>query len=195
MSDIIDQLVGIEPGSLLDSLRARRPDARTHAQASYTALFTPVTAGGVTAVERFAVATFVVGIQGQADIAGFYAAGLAEAGASDSLQAAIQSAIAAGMTTGPYGDYPAGPLSAENAEGPIFHADATAIGARLAAAFGHAHMLVFHPRDSAPDMLQALLDAGWSTTDIVTLSQLVSFLCFQIRVIAGLRIFSSELAA
>ena len=43
-------------------------------------------------------------------------------------------------------------------------------------------MLVFHPRDAAPASLQALLDAGWSATDIVTLSQLVAFLSFQIRV-------------
>ena len=35
--------------------------------------------------------------------------------------------------------------------------------------------------------LQALLDAGWSTPEIVTLSQLVAFLTFQIRVAAGLR--------
>jgi len=46
---------------------------------------------------------------------------------------------------------------------------------------------VFHPRDAAPAALQALLDAGWSTTDIVTLSQIAAFLSFQIRVVAGLR--------
>ena len=38
-----------------------------------------------------------------------------------------------------------------------------------------------------PAALQALLDAGWSTTDIVTLSQIAAFLSFQIRVVAGLR--------
>jgi uncharacterized protein YciW len=48
-------------------------------------------------------------------------------------------------------------------------------------------MLVFHPRDSAPPSLQAMLDAGWSVTDIVTLSQLVSFLAFQIRMVTGLK--------
>jgi uncharacterized protein YciW len=37
-----------------------------------------------------------------------------------------------------------------------------------------------------PTALQALLDAGWSTTGIVTLSQIVAFLFFQIRVVAGL---------
>jgi uncharacterized protein YciW len=35
------------------------------------------------------------------------------------------------------------------------------------------------------------LDAGWSTTDIVTLSQIIAFLLFQIRVAAGLRILAT----
>jgi uncharacterized protein YciW len=48
-------------------------------------------------------------------------------------------------------------------------------------------MLVFHPRDAGPPDLQALLDAGWSTTEIVTLSQIVAFLAFQVRVVIGLR--------
>ena len=60
------------------------------------------------------------------------------------------------------------------------------LGKRLSAALVHTHMLVFHPRDAAPEALQALLDAGLSTTAIVTLSQLVAFLSFQIRVVVGL---------
>ena len=40
-TDVIDALVGIAPGSPLDAIRARRPEARTHAQASYAALFAP----------------------------------------------------------------------------------------------------------------------------------------------------------
>jgi uncharacterized protein YciW len=51
-------------------------------------------------------------------------------------------------------------------------------------------MLVFHPRDACPASLQALRDAGWLKTDIVTLSQLVAILAFQIRAIAGLRALS-----
>jgi uncharacterized protein YciW len=35
-----------------------------------------------------------------------------------------------------------------------------------------------------------LLDAGWSTTGIVTLSQIAAFLSFQIRVVAGLRVLA-----
>ena len=58
---------------------------------------------------------------------------------------------------------------------------------RLTAALQHAHLLVFRPRDASAAALQQLLSAGWLTTDIVTLAQLVSFLSFQIRLIVGLR--------
>jgi CMD domain protein len=61
------------------------------------------------------------------------------------------------------------------------------LGERLSVALAHAHLLVFHPRDASPAALQSLLDAGWSSTEIVTLSQLVAFLAFQIRVVTGLR--------
>ena len=60
------------------------------------------------------------------------------------------------------------------------------LGARLSAVLEHAHLMVFHPRDASPAALRSLLDAGWTTTDIVTLSQLVAFLSFQIRVVTGL---------
>jgi uncharacterized protein YciW len=53
-------------------------------------------------------------------------------------------------------------------------------------------MLVFHPRDAAPAALQSLLDAGWSTTDVVTISQIVAFLSFQIRVVTGLRVLAGR---
>jgi uncharacterized protein YciW len=53
-------------------------------------------------------------------------------------------------------------------------------------------MLVFHPRDANGAALQALLDAGWSNTGIVTLSQLVAFLAFQIRAAAGLRVLAAS---
>ena len=192
-TDVIDTLAGIEPGSALDAIRHRRPEARNQAQASYRALFAPEDLGGVTVTERFAVGAFVTGLHGSAETASFYAAGLAASGGSPELRRAIDTAIAAAEavdTRGPYGSYPAGPLSREDTAGPIHHVAAEtrhALGSRLAATFDHMHLLVFHPRDAAPAALQALLDAGWSTTDIVTLSQIAAFLSFQIRVVAGLR--------
>jgi CMD domain protein len=192
-ADVIDTLVGITPGSVLDAIRARRPDARDQAQASYRALFAPEIPGEVTAVERFAVAAFVTGLHGAAETMAFYAARLAASGAPVELRRAIDGAIAAAKGQGPYGSYPAGPLSREDTTGPPHRVAAEtrrALGSRLAAAFDHMHLLVFHPRDAAPAALQVLLDAGWSTTDIVTLSQIAAFLSFQIRVVAGLRVLA-----
>jgi CMD domain protein len=189
-ADVIDALVGITPGSPLSAIRARRLEARAHAQATYRALFAPDTPSNVTAQERSAVGGFVAGLHGATAIATYYAARLAESGAPAALREAIDAAIAEARTSGPYGRYPAGPLSREDTAGASYRVGAATrrtLGPRLAAAFEHAHMLVFHPRDATPAALQALLDAGWSTTDIVTLSQIVAFLSFQIRVVTGLR--------
>jgi CMD domain protein len=195
VADVIDTLADIAPGSPLDKARVRRTVAREQAQASYLSLFKPKSLGGVSAQERYAVATFVAGLHGQAQAEAFYGAGLGEAGGSAVLKAAIALAVAAGKTQGPYGAYPKGPLSVEDTTGLIYRVAADVgltLGRRLVAAFEHTHMLVFHPRDADATSLQALLDAGWSTTDVVTLSQLVAFLSFQIRVVSGLRVLATK---
>ena len=188
--DVIDTLVGIAAGAALDAIRRRRPAARAQAQASYRALFAPELVSGVSVTERFAVAAFVTGLSGDPATTAFYAAGLAASGAPEGLCEALHSAIAEARGGGPYGAYPAGPLSREDAAGPTYRVAPEirpALGPRLAAACEHMHLLVLHPRDAAPAALQALLDAGWSTTDIVTLSQIAAFVSFQSRVVAGLR--------
>jgi alkylhydroperoxidase domain protein/CMD domain protein len=198
--DTIDHLAGITPGSALDSLRARRPESRAQAQAAFHQLFHPADAGAVTPHERWAVAHFVAGLHRDPAATAFYAAGLAATGPGVSagaatptppaLHDAVHAAIAEAAATGPWGRYPEGPLSAEDTPGPTWHCSAApraALGKRLAAALEHAHLLVFHPRDADPAALQALAAAGWSADAIVTLSQLVSFLAFQIRLAAGLR--------
>lgn len=192
-SDVIDLLAGIEPGSPLHDIRNQRAQARENAQKSYLALFEPEVPGDVTALERYAVATFVAGLHRQPVVADFYAAGLNRL-AQPGLAEAVTTEISRGTAQGPYGRYPEGPLSVEDAEGPdygVTPGNRPVLGGRLAAGLEHAHLLVFRPRDASPGALQRLLGAGWSTTDIVTLSQLVSFLTFQIRVIAGLRILAA----
>ena len=190
--DVIDTLSGIAPGSHLDGVRrTRRPVAREHAQKSYDSLFTPADFGGFGPLERFAVAVFIAGLHGQEAIKAFYAEKLRSSAATDATRAALDAEIAAAKTKGPYGAFPKGPLSKEDTKGPIHRVARDrleALGPRLAAALEHVHMLVFHPRDADARSLQSLLDAGWSTTEIVTLSQLVAFLSFQIRVVAGLKV-------
>jgi len=193
-TDVIDQLVGIAPGDALDALRDQRPNARANAQASYDALFHSDEREEVGQRERLAVAYWTVALS-QSPTASHYRDLLAAEDAD--LLAALEAALPGALTEGPYGDYPAGPLTVENVAGLVWAPDAAlsaAAGGRLAAALAHTHLLVYRPRDSSADALQALLDAGWSTTGIVTLSQLVAFLSFQLRVVAGLTVLKGELA-
>jgi CMD domain protein len=188
--DVIDLLVGIKKGSRLDAIRAQRPEARENAQKSYLALFAPKFPSDVTSEERCAVATFVAGLHRDAEILAFYRGGLARQPLRSGVAETIDAEIASCAAEGPFGRYPKGPLSVEDAAGPLYRVAEPSrriLGPRLGAALEHAYLLVFHPRDASPTALQALLDAGWSTTEVVTLSQLVSFLSFQIRVIVGLR--------
>lgn len=193
-TDVIDQLVGIAPGDALDALRDQRPNARANAQASYDALFHSDEREEVGQRERLAVAYWTV-VLSQSPTASHYRDLLAAEDAD--LLAALEVAVPGALTEGPYGDYPAGPLTVENVAGLVWTPDvalSAAVGERLAAALAHTHLLVYRPRDSSADALQALLDAGWSTTGIVTLSQLVAFLSFQLRVVAGLTVLKGELA-
>jgi len=195
--DIIDTLAGIKPGSALDAIRAKRLQARDNAQKSYLSLFEPIDAGDVSLLERAAVAAFVTGLHGESPVATFYREKLAATAGGAALLGAVDAEIARGKTSGPYGSFPAGPLSIENAAGLIYRVSASnksALGVRLVSALEHAHLLVFRPRDAASTDMKALLAAGWSNTGIVTFSQLVAFLSFQVRVVSGLRTLAAATA-
>ena len=193
MPDLIDTLVGIAPGSRLDALRAQRPVARADAQATYDGLITaPSDLTRASAVERAAIGYWVAALSQATDLAEHYA------GLLSGLDPAVLAALAAvptATTTGPHGSYPPGPLSAEDDDGPHWTAPddlCSALGDRLAAALEHAHLLTSRPRDASPDALQALLDAGWTTDGVVTVSQLVAFTHFQLRVVAGLIVLKED---
>ncbi len=193
--DIIDLLAGIEAGSKLDSIRGKRVQARENAQKSYLALFDPADLGDFPARERYAVAAFVAGLHGKSNVAGFYLSKCAKPAEGPDLVEQLTAEIDLGKTSGPYGAFPIGLLSIENKAGLIYHvaSDRRRIfGNKLAAALEHAHLLVFRPRDAAPKDMQRLIDAGWTATSIVTLSQLVAFLSFQIRSVVGLRVLGAS---
>jgi CMD domain protein len=180
----------------LDGIRARRLQARENAQKSYVALFEPVDFGDVAVAERYAVAAFVAGVHDEPAAASFYLARLAEVADRLELVETLEAEIERAKTQGPYGAFPAGPLSVEDEVGLIYRVAGDGqrvLGARLAAALDHAHLLIFHPRDARSAAMQALLEAGWSSTAIVTLSQLVAFLSFQVRSVAGLRTLGASL--
>ena len=190
-TDIVDQIAGVTPQ--LDALRRRRPVTREQLQASFEALFQPVSSEHVSQVERELVAAFATRLAGDADATGtFYAD---RALAADPARAAVVIAEAAdSAVSGPFGLYTEEGLQHENVDGERYRPSAAAteaLGERLAAALAHTHLLVFRPREASASDIEALLDAGWSADGIVTLSQLVSFLAFQQRVVTGLRVLGA----
>ncbi|WP_136055634.1 CMD domain protein [Microbacterium sp. K24] len=185
--DIADQIVGVTPA--LDALRRRRPVTREQLQASFDALFHPVSDEHVSQAERELIAAFATRLAGSSDATGtFYAD---RALAADPRRAAVVLAEAAeAAVEGPFGAYTEAGLQQENTDGERYtpsDAAAQALGDRLAAALAHTHLLVFRPREASGSDISRLLEAGWSADGIITLSQLVSFLAFQQRVITGLR--------
>lgn len=188
VTDVIDSVLGVTAGDAIDTIRRSRDIARTHAQATYDALFTPVSDADFSLGERYAVASFVLGLHGETPLSPVY-----DAGVPQDLAPLVAAQVAAALRSGPYGVYREPGLAAESEPGEAFVADAV-LGERLAAAFTHAALLVYRPRESSPQALEALQAAGWSDDGIVTLSQLVSFLAFQVRVVAGLSVLAATQA-
>lgn len=189
--DIVDQIAGVTPG--LDALRRRRPVTREQLQASFDALFRPVSEEHASQAERELIAAFATRLAGSSDATGtFYAD---RALAADARRAAVVLAEASDAAVeGPFGTYAERGLQDESTEGERYvpsDAAAEALGDRLSAALAHTHLLMFRPREASAADISRLLDAGWSADGIITLSQLVSFLAFQQRVITGLRVLAA----
>lgn len=187
-SDVLDTVLGVEPGDRLDQLRRQRLQARDNAQLAYEAIFVPVEEAEFPVAHRFAVAQLVADLHGFGPLAEYYRARLAETG-GDELAGLVSDLADDVGTTGPYGRFKEAGLQGRNTEGLRVELDAAqreALGDKLAAALEHTHAMVYRPRETSPELLERLSAAGWDATGIVTLSQLVAFLAFQIRLAAGL---------
>ena len=195
--DIIDELAGVAPGGRVDTLRRARPETRAQSQASYDALFAPIDDAEASLGERRLVAAFVTRLAADEATARHYSA-LRRTRRIRRWRPRSPERRRPPPRPVPSGSTPRPGSQAENTDGPRYRAsDAVRdqLGARLAAALEHAHLLVYRPREASRDAIQALVDAGWSADGIVTLSQLVAFLSFQQRVVSGLRVLSEEIAA
>jgi alkylhydroperoxidase domain protein/CMD domain protein len=159
VTDVIAELSGIQPGSVLAELRAQRPEAMTHAQGSYAALFDPTEVRGLSRAERLAVALRVATLHNATAAAAHYRRRLIGLATNLMVIAAAE---------GDAGAQPGSP--------------------RLQALLQHADLLSTRPSQAGPENLQALADVGLTTQAIVTLSQTIAFVGFQVRVIAILQL-------
>lgn len=187
--DVLAALGAIPAGSALEALRDLRPTARRDAQLTYELLFHPAEDAPVPVVDRLAVAVFVAGLHRHDPAIAHYREMLRESGTDTDLRAAVYLETTAAAAAGPAGTYREPGLAPESVPLPLFRVSEesrSVLGERLSAGLEHARLLVLHPRDSRPELLEVLTAAGWDEDGIVTLSQLVAFLSYQIRAAVGL---------
>lgn len=152
--DMMNQLAGLAPTSALAAVRALRPDVVRHSQGSYDTLIAPPVATGLTLVERALVALRVAVLTDSQPLITHYQQRLGELGVSASMLATVTE-----------------------------RAGTTAHDLRTAAIIRHVDLLTRAPGQATPAALQQLQAAGLSGPEIVTLSQLIAFLSFQVRVL------------
>jgi len=161
--DVIDKLVGLQPGSATHALRHQREKVAAATQGSYDTLFDPALAD-IGLDERLLVALYACRLSGASDLMAHYRARLATV----TVDAEQLAAAAEGQPE----QLPAG---------------------RLRAMLNFARALTQRPVEGDKEVLQSLPAAGISTPAVVALSQLIAFISYQVRVVAGLK--ALELAA
>ncbi|MGN8062381.1 acyl-CoA thioester hydrolase/BAAT C-terminal domain-containing protein [Ralstonia sp. 22111] len=155
--DVVDQVAGLDDGSATQALRHAREKVATATQGSYDALF-DAALPGLTLGERLLVALYACRLTPAAELAEHYRARLANTPVdADVLQA-------------------------------VDHGNVDTLGdARLHAILTFTRTLVERPIEGDRDALLRLPAASLATADVVTLAQLIAFLSYQTRLVAGLR--------
>lgn len=156
-ADVVDHVAGLAAGSATHALRHQREKVAAATQGSYDALFDPALPG-LPLTERLLVALYAARLTPAPELVAHYAERLAAAGADAALVAA------AGQ-----GD-------------PASLADP-----RLRAILAFTRTLIENPVAGDEAALKALPAAGLATPDVVTLAQLIAFLSYQVRLVAGLK--------
>ena len=159
--DLLDTLVGIEHGSPLSDVRAQRSDITRFIQGNYNALLEPEDEAGVSRLERGLIAFRVAILEDSVPLTEHYRAYLAQLDAPAEIVTAAER------------DSLGNPLSP-----------------RTIALLTHVDRLTNRPDTAAQAHLTELQTHGLSAANIVTISQLIAFLSFQVRAIAGLQLLA-----
>lgn len=157
--DAINAILGAD-GRRVDALRRRKPELADQLQAYYRAVFEPDAdaAAALSLADRGLVAVRVASHTGSGAAADWYA-GIAAAAGADA-----EAISGARDVSRPWTE-----------------------PTRIAAAIRHADMLATRPVAAQPSHIAALKEAGFSPAGIMSLSQVVAFVSYQVRLIAGLR--------
>jgi CMD domain protein len=160
MTDVIDAVAGIAEGSRLFELRRQKPDLVRYSEGSHAVLLAPEDPSGVSLAERATIALRIAVLDDHAALAQHYRSRLAGVGGDAALVAAAERGAGAAATP------------------------------RLAAIIEHVDRLTTAPESATPAHLATLQAAGLRPRDIVTISQLIAFVSYQVRLLAGLRLLA-----
>lgn len=151
------RVAGVAVGSKLAGVVEGRADIMALTQATEAAVLTPRVAGGLSHVERAALACRMAHLNGEQHLAAHY----------DTLLSTFDDGIGRRIAD------------------PAFKGDSDQ---RLAALIRHVDLVTLAPRDASGDDIEALRQAGIAEADIVRLAELIAFINYQSRVVAGLRL-------
>ncbi len=163
--DVVNAILGVDEKSAIVALRNQKPSLVTELQEYYDAVFHPneESTAALSASDRYVIAVRSASFTGSEAVANWYADLATEAGVSTEVLASARDVTI--------------PWSGDS---------------KLDTAIRHADLLTTHPVDARPADLQALKDAGFSPAGIVSLSQTVAFVNYQLRLIAGLRALGGQ---
>jgi len=155
--DLIDTLVGLTPGDALYATRHARAKVVNATQASQELFFAPE-GDSIPLEDRLMVALHASLLSRSEPLAAHYRQALDEAQPDAQALAAIERGDISGLPD-----------------------------TRLKAMLAFTETLIMRPIEGDRNALQRLQAAGIATPDIVTLAQLIAYLSYQIRVVAGLK--------
>lgn len=158
--DVIDAILDVEPGSTIATLRAAKPVLAQQDQAYYRSIFEPTaeSAEQLPVKDRALVAIRVASHTGSQQVVAWYADLARQNGASADELLRVEDLTNTWSTP-----------------------------TTLGAAIRHADLLTTAPSTAAAGDLQALKEAGLSPAGIVSLSQTIAFVSYQLRLVAVLR--------
>ena len=156
--DLLNTLLGLQPDTLVAELRARRPDVARYTQGSYDALLTPSHPADVGPDERALIALRVAHLTASQPLIEHYEQRLVALGVPVATIAAAQHSP-----------------------------DSTVLTPRQVALLRHTDLLSNEPIAATPAHLADLQAVGLGAREIVTIAQLIAFLSFQVRLLAGLQ--------
>lgn len=157
MSDVMDQLADLAPGSPLFDVRRQRPDVVRHMQGSDDAIFAPGDDGGFSRADRAAAALRVATVLRDKTLQEHYRGRLRPLDPGGGLVKIIEATPQANTDR------------------------------RWTAVLAHIDRVTSEPESATRSNIDDLLAAGLSAHAILSLSQLIAYVNFQSRVLAGLR--------